>query len=198
MILPAPVGEPQTINLPDGSMLVPIARVDASGNRTPLAGGAGSAPLTGGGGGASDGGVVHAAEGTAVTASGDVQAAGRKFEPHALMYNDNYYKKYIDGDTNTNFGRFNIEDREQVEERAIESTLMYLKDKEPDVDDFGITGVNVRRVNQGADRDLLNVNPDAHWIVTVHGTQGDGTARKIPTVMNADGTTYTDPPLRRG
>jgi hypothetical protein len=198
--LPAPVGQPQTIHLPDGSMLVPVARVDSSGHRVPLSGGAGSAPLTGGGAKASEvasahggGGTMHAAEGTTVNGEGHaVQASGAKFEPLGFLYNDNYYKRYFDG------GGIDVSSREKVEERAVESTFAYLKDREPDVDDFGVTGVQLRSVDPSADRDLLNVNPRAKFVIDVHGVQGNGSHRSIPTVMNEDGATFTDPRIGRG
>lgn len=197
-LLPAPLGEPQTLHLPDGSMLVPIARVDAAGSRIPLTGGAGSAPLTGGGdvaaataAAAASGGVLHAAEGAQVTASG-AAVADDDFEPLGFLYNDNYYKRYFDG------GGIDVSDRGKVEERAVESTFLYLKDKEPAVDDFGITGVAVRTVDPHADRDLLTVNPRARYVIDVHGVQGNGTQRSIPTVMNGDGATFTDPLIKRG
>ncbi len=168
-ILPAPVGEPQTIHLADGSMLVPVARVDATGNRTPLTGGPGSAPLQ-------------------YNASMSTPAfAPAAHAPVALLYNDLYFKKYFDG------GNFNANDSEKVKERAIESTFLYLLDKEPNVDDFGVNDVKVRRADPAADRDLLTIDPNAQWIIDVHGVQGDGTKRSIPSVMNADGATYTDP-----
>ncbi|MCB0878431.1 MAG: hypothetical protein KDC46_05565 [Thermoleophilia bacterium] len=196
--LPAPVGQPQTLHLPDGSMLVPIARVDASGNRTPLAGGAGSAPLTGGGADAAAaaqtpaaGGALHAAEGAQVTAGGQA-IADDDFEPMGFLYNGDYYKRYFED------GGIDVNDRTAVEERSIESTFKYLKDREPEVDDFGITGVGVRRVDPSRDGDLLHVNPRALYVVDVHGVQGNGHQRSIPTVMNQDGTTFTDPRLRIG
>ena len=34
-------------------------------------------------------------------------------------------------------------------------------------------------------------------VIDVRGVQGDGTARSIPSVMNHDGTTYTDPRIGR-
>jgi hypothetical protein len=204
-LLPAPVGEPQTINLPDGSTLVPVARVDASGNRVPLTGGAGSAPMIPGGTGLVAGGAAaspasttgggataHVAEGAVVSGDGRVDAAGREFEPLSFLYNGNYYKQYFED------GGINVADRGQVEERASESTYMYLLDKEPAVDDFGITGITTRRVDPGSDRDLLNVNPNAYWIVEVSGVQGNGVQRMIPTVMNEDGATFTDPRLSKG
>lgn len=199
-LLPAPVGEPQTLHLPDGSILVPIARVDASGNRIPLAGGAGSAPLTGGGANAAPapvpapapavGGALHVAEGAQVTADG-AAVADNDFEPLGFLYNDNYYKRYFDG------GGIDVNNRSQVEERATESTFLYLHDKEPEVDDFGITGVAVRPVDPAADGDLLRINPRAKYVIAVHGVQGNGVQRSIPTVMNADGATFTDPLIRR-
>jgi hypothetical protein len=205
-LLPAPVGEPQTIHLPDGSMLVPIARVDSTGHRTPLAGGAGSArlsaPATTGGGaaapaptpaprGGGGGGMLHAAEGAHITADGIAEADG-DFEPIGMLYNSNYYKRYFDG------GGIDMNNRSKVEERATESTLMYLLDKEPNVDDFGISGIAVRNVDSSADADLLKVNPRARFVIDVHGIQGDGTKRSIPTVMNTDGATFTDPRFGRG
>lgn len=198
-LLPAPVGEPQTLHLPDGSMLVPIARVDASGARIPLAGGAGSAPLTGGGAAAApsaataaaSGGMLHAAEGAQVTAGG-AAIADADFEPLGFLYNDNYYKRYFDG------GGIDVGNRSQVEERATESTFLYLHDKEPAVDDFGITGIAVRDVDANADRDLLAINPRARYVIDVHGVQGNGVQRSIPTVMNGDGATFTDPRLKGG
>lgn len=191
-LLPAPVGQPQTIHLPDGSMLVPIARVDASGHRTPLTGGAGSAPLrVQGGGAAPSGGVLHAAEGANVTAGGVAEADG-DFEPLGMLYNNNYYKRYFDG------GGIDVKDRSQVEERSIESTILYLRDKEPESDDFGVSGISIRNVDDRADRDLLTVNPRAMYVIDVHGIQGNGTKRTIPTVMNRDGATFTDPRIRGG
>jgi hypothetical protein len=184
-LLPAPVGEPQTIHLPDGSTLVPVARVDAYGNRVPLTGGAGSAPMVGGG-------TAHVAEGAVVSADGRIDAAGREFEPLSFLYNGNYYKQYFED------GGINVADRGQVEERASESTYMYLLDKEPAVDDFGITGIATRRVDPARDQDLLNVNPNAYWIIEVSGVQGNGVQRMIPTVMNEDGATFTDPRLSKG
>ena len=192
-LLPAPVGEPQTIHLSDGSMLVPIARVDASGNRIPLSGGPGSAPLTGGGNTAATqtaGGTLHAAEGAPVSADG-VAHADDDFEPLGFLYNDNYYKRYFDG------GGIDTNDRGQVEERAVESTILYLHDKEPNVDDFGVTGIGLRRADAVTDKDLLEINPRAQWIIDVHGVQGDGKERTIPTVMNRDGATFTDPRIGR-
>lgn len=203
MTLPAPTGEPQTIHLPDGSLLVPIARVDASGSRIPLAGGAGSAPLTGGGGvteapaaqmsvptsASGAGGSLHAAEGAQLTADGRA-IADDDFEPLGMLYNGDYYKRYFDG------GGLDVNDRGALEERAVESTILYLRDKEPEVDDFGVTGIGMRPADPATDQDLLNVNPRAKWIVDVHGVQGDGTQRTIPTVINEDGATFTDPRIR--
>jgi hypothetical protein len=207
-LLPAPIGEPQTIHLPDGSMLVPIARVDASGNRIPLTGGAGSAPLMGGGGnaavetpaqqaartsGITGGGVLRAAPGTAVSAAGAaVPAAGDVFEPLGFLYNDKYFKKFHDA------GGINVDDRAKVEERAIRSTFAYLLEEEPDVDDFGVTGVTIRAADPATDSDLLNVNPRSHLLVDVHGVQGNGVRRTIPSVMNRDGAVFVDPRIGRG
>lgn len=192
-VLPAPIGEPQTIHLPDGSMLVPVARVDASGARIPLTGGAGSAQYVSTGStvnhGGTGGGTLHAGEGAQITSDGRA-LADSDFEPLGILYNGNYYKRYFDG------GGLDVNDRNKLEERATESTYLYLKDKEPEVDDFGISGISLRRVEAGRDTDLLHVNPRAMWVMDVHGIQGDGVQRTIPTIINSDGATYTDPRMR--
>ncbi len=192
-LLPAPVGQPQTIHLNDGSMLVPVARVDASGSRTPLAGGPGSAPLAT---------AVAAAAGPAaaapvavpVTAPAAAPVAGggaAGFEPLGFLYNDRYFKKFHDA------GGISLDDSKAVQERVVKSTFAYLLEEEPNVDDFGVTGVNVRRADPVADADLFKINPRAHYIVDVNGVQGNGVARSIPSVMNADGAVFVDPRIGR-
>ena len=191
-LLPAPAGEPQTIHLNDGSMLVPVARVDASGSRVPLAGGPGSAQLRPTGAATAPAAptpIVTAPAAAAPAATG----GGANAAPIALLYNDLYFKQYFAGGNG-----FDTNNPEKVRERAIESTILYLHDKEPHVDDFGVTAVNTRRVDPATDSDLLKIDPDAKFVIDVRGVQGDGVARSIPSVMNNDGTTYTDPRVGRG
>jgi hypothetical protein len=190
-LLPAPAGEPQTIHLNDGSMLVPVARVDASGNRVPLAGGPGSARLATAPAAAAPAAAPAIAPAAAAPAAAQATGGGAA-APIALLYNDLYFKQYFSGGNG-----FDSNNPEKVRERAIESTILYLHDKEPNVDDFGITAVDTRPVDAGADADLLKIDPNAKFVIDVKGVQGDGVARSIPSVMNHDGTTYTDPRIGR-
>lgn len=182
-LLPAPVGEPQTIHLNDGSMLVPVARVDASGARTPLTGGPGSAPLSY---------AAAPAVAAAAPAAAPVVGGGSGFEPLGFLYNDRYFKKFHDA------GGIDLNDDKAVKERSVRSTFAYLLEEEPNVDDFGVTGVSYRKADPVADADLLKIDPRAHWIIDVNGVQGDGVARSIPSVMNSDGAVFVDPRIGRG
>ncbi len=172
--LPAPAGEPQALQLPDGSILVPVARVDAAGNRVALTGGAGSAQLA------------------TSTSGGGSASASASSDPVSFLLDGVYYKQYFPG------GGIDTSNVASIRERAIESTYKYLLDREPGVDDFGTTDVSVREVDATADRDLLAVNPGARYVIDVHGVQSDGVRRSIPSVMNHDGATYTDPRLSKG
>lgn len=187
-LLPAPAGEPQTIHLNDGSMLVPVARVDASGSRTPLTGGPGSAQLQ-------YSAAPSAPAATAPAVVPNVSAGGANatgFEPLGFLYNDRYFKKFHDA------GGLDLANDAKVKERAVRSTFAYLLEEEPNVDDFGVTGVNVRRPDPAADADLLRINPRAHYVIDVLGVQGNGVQRSIPSVMNSDGAVFVDPRIGRG
>lgn len=193
-LLPAPVGEPQTLHLPDGSMLVPVARVDAAGNRTPLTGGAGSAPLRSAAtaapaaaSAAEDAPAAIAPATAATPVSGGGDAA---FEPHGFLYNDRYFAKFHDA------GGIDLADSAAVEERAVKSTFAYLLKEEPEVDDFGVTDVKVRPADATADADLLHINPRAHFVIDVNGVTGTGRHKSIPSVMNRDGAVFVDPRIR--
>ena len=203
-LLPAPAGEPQTLHLSDGSMLVPIARVDASGSRVPLSGGPASLPLrtatlaptvtavAGIASAVTGGGAAASPAAPAATPTVPVAGAEQAFEPLGFLYNDRYFKKFHDA------GGIDLGDSKAVQERAVRSTFAYLLEEEPNVDDFGVTGVSVRRADPAADADLLRVNPRAHYVIDVHGVQGDGTQRSIPSVMNSDGAVFVDPRINRG
>lgn len=177
-MLPAPHGQPQTIHLADGSMLVPLARVRADGTRVPL----------------SVGGTMPAPPMPAAAAApaAPVAGGGAAFEPRGFLYDDRYFRKFHDA------GGIDVEDMEKVEERTIRSTFAYLLEEEPEVDDFGVTNVRMRRAHPHADVDLFTINPRAHWIVDVEGVQGDGRKRSIPSVVNRDGAVFVDPRVRNG
>lgn len=191
-ILPAPLGQPQTLHLPDGSMLVPVAMLDAGGNRIPLTGGAGSAPLNYAASATAAAPTATAAATTAPVTGGGSTAPNAGFEPLGILYNDRYFKKFHDASP------IDLSNDKAVKDRAIKSTMAYLLEEEPNVDDFGVTNVDVRRVDPARDADLLRVDPRAYYVIDVHGVQGDGVVRSIPSVMNADGAVFTDPPVRRG
>lgn len=181
-LLPAPAGEPQTIHLNDGSMLVPVARVDGTGNRTALSGGPGSTPLS----------YSAAPAAPATPAAAPVAGGGGAFEPLGFLYDDRYFKKFHDA------GGIDLNDDSAVKERSVRSTFAYLLEEEPNVDDFGVTGVSYRKADPVADADLFKINPRAHWIIDVNGVQGDGVGRSIPSVMNSDGAMFVDPRITRG
>ncbi len=191
-LLPAPAGEPQTLHLNDGSMLVPVARVDASGNRTPLSGGPGSVPLNYSAAAVTAAPAAAPAAAAAAPAAAPVSGGGSGFEPLGFLYNDRYFKKFHDA------GGIDLNDDGAVKERSVRSTFAYLLEEEPNVDDFGVTGVSYRKADPVADADLYRINPRAHWIIDVHGVQGDGVVRSIPSVMNSDGAVFVDPRVGRG
>jgi hypothetical protein len=241
-LLPAPTGEPQTLHLNDGSMLVPIAWIDAWGARMPLAGGPGSARLSTTTRPAPPAPVepapvepaivepapvepapvepapveaapvepvpvfastptpaapaAPAAEGApAVPIATEVPTTGggaADFEPVGFLYNDRYFRKFHDA------GGIDVNDQRAVEERVVRSTFAYLLEEEPDVDDFGVTSVHLRKVDPQADSDLLRINPRALYHADVAGIQGDGVTRSIPSVVNSDGAVFVDPRIHRG
>jgi hypothetical protein len=75
--------------------------------------------------------------------------------------------------------------------------MSYLVEEEPDVDDFGVSNIELRRVDPAADRDLLTVNPHASYVADVSGVTGDGTAKSVPSVINDDGAVFVDPRIGR-
>ncbi|MCW2927222.1 MAG: hypothetical protein JWM86_1190 [Thermoleophilia bacterium] len=180
-LLPAPAGEPQTLHLPDGSMLVPLAKVDALGRQSALRGGQ-AAP---------------AAAPTAAARPIDLvpttgAARPAAFEPKGFLFRGDYYKKFED-DT-----RIDLANIRQVEEKVTRGTLDHVKEDEPELHGFGVTNVTTRRVDPNTDRDLLNINPGAYYVVDVAGVAGTGQAKSIPSVVNADGSVFVDPRLKGG
>lgn len=190
-LLPAPAGQPQPIHLPDGSVLVPLAIVDGSGRQLPLTQGgalAPSNPTTSGGGPAPS--VAMNAPVVTAPAGGARTAA---FEPKGFLYNDLYFAKFHDAKP------IDLNDRDAVERRMAKSTMAYLLEEEPEVDDFGIREIRVRRADPARDQDLLTVNPRSHWVadvVGVDGTTGTPKDKVIPLVMNSDGAVFVDPRVR--
>jgi hypothetical protein len=188
-LLPAPIGQPQTIHLNDGSMLVPVARVDASGARTPLTGGPGSAPLNY---------AVNAAAAAPTAATPAAPAAvpattvAGGSEPLGFLYRGDYYKKFKDSTV------IDITNAEQVQDKVTRGTLDHVKNDEPDWQGFGVTKITTRAVDPNADRDLLNVDPNAAIYVEVHGIAGTGEAKMIPSVVERDGDVFVDPRLSKG
>lgn len=189
-LLPAPAGEPQTIHLADGSVLVPLARVGRDGTTQPLTGGgAAAAPV------APVPAPAPVPASAPVAAPAPVSAAvppAAGFEPKGFLYNDRYFRKFHAA------GGIDVSDVRRVEERATRATFAYLLEEEPNVDDFGVTGVRMRRADPVGDSDLLRINPRAHWVVDVDGVQGDRVLRSIPSVVNSDGAVFVDPRIRGG
>lgn len=184
-LLPAPAGEPQTIHMPDGTMLVPLARVDAAGRQTALntpAASAAAANVT----------PVATRPVTVTPTAAAPVTAGAGFEPKGFLFRGNYYKKFED---NTKIDLANLR---QVEEKVTRGTLDHVKEDEPELNGFGVTNVSTRRVDRVADADLLNINPNAVYVVDVAGVAGTGQAKSIPSVVNADGSVFVDPKIRNG
>lgn len=166
-LLQAPSGAaPGPIQLGDGSVLVPLARVER-GIAVPLAPGSPA--------------VAAAAPPTIAT----------PFEPKGFLYDDRYFAKFHDA------APIDLADRDSVERRAAKATMSYLVEEEPGVDDFGVTAITMRRADPIADRDLLTIDPRAHWIIDVAGVRGDGTPKSIPSIMNSDGAVFVDPRIGR-
>lgn len=203
-VLNPPNGEVKEITLPDGSKLVPIARVLPNGETAPLT----AAPFAGRGGAAAGGGAAPAPAPAAAPAaapptpteapempSGDpVHAATPEslpgVEPDGFMYNDNYYAKFHRAEA------INLTDKDAVDRRLARSTIAYMQEEEPETGDFGVHDVKLRRAT-AADADLLRVNPRAYWIADVVGVTGTGQAKNVPVVMNGDGAVFVDPRARR-
>jgi hypothetical protein len=184
-LLPAPAGQPQTIHLNDGSILVPVARVDASGTRTPLVGGPGSAHLN------------YSAAAPAVAAAPAAPAAtvvggGAGSESLGFLFRGDYYKKFEDST------KIDLGNSEQVNDKVTRGTLDHVKNDEPELLGFGVTKISSRAVDQVADRDLLNVDPNAAIYVEVTGVTGTGEVKMIPSVVEHDGDVYVDPRLKNG
>jgi hypothetical protein len=189
-LLPAPAGQPQTIHLADGSLLVPLARVQTVQGSAPQPARAATAPAS-----ASTStpvpAVAAAEPASTPAAPAAVAGGGGAFTPKGFLYNDRYFAKFHDASP------IDFSDVEEVERRATKATMSYLVEEEPNVDDYGVTDVEIRQVDQVADRDLLTVNPHAKLVIDVHGVQGTGEAKSIPSVMNDDGSVFVDPRIGR-
>lgn len=192
-LLPAPAGAPQTIHLADGSMLVPLAKVGADGAMRPLhGGGAAAAPAAAGAAAASR--ATPASPATPASTSPATSTApggGSHFEP-GFMFRGDYYRKFLD---RTAIDMANLD---QVKEKVVRGTIDKVMTDEPELNGFGVTEVRTRHVDRVADRDLLTINPDATYVVDVSGVGGNGEARSIPSVVDADGDVFVDPRLRNG
>jgi hypothetical protein len=171
-LLPAPAGQPQTIHLADGSMLVPLARVSHS-SAAPAPSAISVAPAP-----------------APAPAPAAVPAAD--FTPKGFLYRGNYYKRFQDETA------IDLANLDQVEDKVTRGTLDHVKEDEPGMNGFGVTNIATRRVDRTADADLLNVNPHAVYVVDVSGVSGTGDSRSIPSVVNDDGSVYVDPRIRTG
>ncbi len=193
-LLPAPAGQPQTIHLNDGSMLVPVARVDASGNRTPLAGGPGSAPLSYSANAAAPAAAAPATAVRAATGTVPVSGAGAAaaFEPLGFLYRGEYYKKFQDTT------KIDVSNTEQVKDKVTRGTLDHVKHDEPDYQGFGITSITTHAVDRVAHSDQPTVDPNAALYVEVTGVTGTGEVKMIPSVVEHDGDVFVDPRIRNG
>lgn len=205
--LTPPPGQPaKTITLPDGSTLVPLGPVgSASANAAQASlapqvasahgGGAAAAPTAAGPVAAQpqagQQAQAQAQAPTSATPSPTGGGAAAGFEPKGFLYNDRYFAKFHAA------GGIDLADKDAVERRMAKSTMSYLVEEEPDVDDFGITSIDVRRADSNADRDLLNVNPRSHYVADVKGVDGTGRGKSIPLVMNVDGAVFVDPRIGR-
>lgn len=111
-------------------------------------------------------------------------------EPDMLLYNGNFYKEFIEELTPEE-----LSDMPTVKDRLVRSTLIYLREERPEVKDFAIRDVKVRRVDPVADRDLLAVSPRTRMVAHVRGATADGTELTLPSLLNDDGSLLTDPRL---
>jgi len=131
------------------------------------------------------------AEGASTPAPQIERDAPVDFEPKGFLYNDRYFAKFHDAKA------IDLADTSAIERRVAKATMAYLLEELPDVDDFGIQSISMRPVDPVADRDLLHVNPRAHYIVEVHGVDGMGAPMDIPVVFNRDGAVFVDPKASR-
>jgi hypothetical protein len=189
-LLPAPAGKPETIHLNDGSLLVPLAKVDARGTIHALDDSSARAataalpatpasPTTG----------TAARPATPATPS-TFEPGG--FEPKGFLYKGNYYKKFQDSTA------IDIANLGDVQEKVTRGTLGHVRDEEQGWNGFGVTDVKTRRVDPNADRDLLNVDPNAAYYVEVTGVTGTGEQKMIPSVVETDGDVFVDPRISSG
>ena len=188
-LLPAPAGKPETIHLNDGSMLVPLAKLDSRGTIRSLDDAAAPATVP----------AVRAtpANPTAGTAARPATPAvpgggAAGFEPKGFLYKGNYYKKFEDQTA------IDVRNLAQVQDRITRGTLNHVKENEPEWQGLGITEIKSRAVDPNADRDLLNVDPNAAVYVEVSGITGTGEAKTIPSVVESDGDVFVDPRISGG
>jgi hypothetical protein len=170
-LLPAPAGQPQTIHLADGSMLVPLARVSHSS--------ASPAPVA-----------ISSPAPAAPVAPAPGAASG--FTPQGFLFRGNYYRRFQDETA------INLANLDEVQEKVTRGTLDHVKEDQPEDNGFGVQDIQTRRVDPATDADLLNVNPHAVYVVNVSGVTGNGEAQSIPSVVNDDGSVYVDPRLKSG
>jgi len=192
--LTPPKGEaPKTITLPDGSLLVPLGPVGSPAANAASVSLAPKVAAAHGGGAAAAVAPTAASTSshTAATGGGLITPTASGFEPKGFLYNDRYFAKFHAA------GGIDLADKNAVERRMAKSTMAYLLEEEPEVDDFGITGIDVRRADPAADRDLLTVNPRSHYVADVKGVDGNGRGKSIPLVMNGDGAVFVDPRVSR-
>ena len=189
-LLPAPAGKPETIHLPDGSMLVPLAKVSSDGSMSALPGGGPATPATAATPAAPATRTAATPAAPASPASSTAPGGGSHFEP-GFLFRGNYYKKFLDRTA------IDLANLDQVKEKVIRGTLDKIMTDEPETNGFGVTDVKTRAVDPVADRDLLVVDPDAKLIVDVSGVGGNGVAKSIPSVVDADGDVFVDPFIRR-
>ncbi|MCW2923256.1 MAG: hypothetical protein JWM98_660 [Thermoleophilia bacterium] len=192
VLLPAPAGQPQTLSLPDGSILVPLANVNGAGQQTPLTGGAGSAALSVAPVAAAPARTAPVATAPATTATAADVKKKQGIDNTGFLYNSQWYAKYADA------GGIDLADRDAVEKRVAKATYSHIVTDEPEIGDFAISSITPRLVDPVADKDLLAVDPNAYYAFDVVGRTGTGETRSIPSVMNADGAVYVDPRLTGG
>lgn len=194
-LLPAPAGKPETIQLNDGSLLVPLARVGSDGVARSLDNGAPATPATAATPAAPATGTAATPATPATPARPAAASSGFEpggFEPKGFLYKGNYYKKFQDKTA------IDIANLGQVEEKVTRGTLGHVRDEEPTWKGFGVTDIKTKRVDANTDRDLLNVDPNATYYVEVTGVTGTGEQKVIPSVVESDGDVFVDPRISNG